>query len=146
MKKNKEEELRGGLATLLGGVKINRPKMEILETIYHGEDSNNQEQIEKTIDNIQDEELKNAIIENQQKPKRGRPRKTEDDSRYIRITTIVDSNKWDKIKQVAIDSGLTFKEVMDAVLDMAISTYEKKNGEIKTEKKQPKTDASSLFI
>lgn len=144
MKKNKEEELRGGLAALLGGASINRAKVEVVETTYKNRESE-QEQEQGIIDSIQDDELKEAIMENQQKPKRGRPRKVEEDSRYIRITTIVDSYKWEKIKQVANDSGLTFKEVMDAVLDMAILNYEKKNGEIKTEKKQPKTDASSLF-
>lgn len=131
MKKDKSEELRGGLAALLGNTQM-RDKIESLET-------------KNIIDEIEDEKLKDAIVEKQHQVKRGRPRKNNETSEYIRITTIVNEYKWEKVKQISRDADLTFKEVMDAILDIAIEAYESKNGEIKTEKKQPKTDASRLF-
>lgn len=125
MGKDKSQDLRGGLEELLGNIPTRTNKIEILD--------------------IQDKELRDALIVKKQQPKRGRPRKGESDSNYIRITTIVDAEKWEKIKQISHDAGLTFKEVMDAVLDIAIDAYESKNGVIVAEKKQSKTDASSLF-
>lgn len=43
---------------------------------------------------------------------------------------VVDRDKYDKVKQIAIDNGLNINEVVDAAFELFVEEYEKRHGEI----------------
>ena len=69
---------------------------------------------------------------NSSTPKRGRPKKNNDDTR----TTLIISNELlKKIKYVSLMENSTLKEIVDDALSLYVSTWEKDNGEIRLPKK-----------
>ena len=75
---------------------------------------------------------KREIIHSKQVAHRGRPKKeqTKLESGYIRSSLILNSKKYGKVKEIALREGLTYTEVFEACLDMAIERYESKYGVI----------------
>lgn len=130
MNKKQEEKLKGGLNALLGeGTRQEAPERE------------QQEQREDVMDTVKDEELR-RLLDERRKEALGRPRKdTKHLSRtkgYERMTTIVNTEKMEKLKAIALKETKTIKEVMEEVMDLAIEAYEKKHGPIRLKKKDNK--------
>ena len=50
---------------------------------------------------------------------------------YERTTFMANAAKMDKIRAIAFREDLSIKEVMEEIMDMAITAYEAQNGEIK---------------
>ena len=59
------------------------------------------------------------------------------------MTTIVNTEKMEKLKAIALKETKTIKEVMEEVMDLAIEAYEKKHGELNPS--DHRGDASKLF-
>ena len=131
MNKKQEEKLKGGLNALLGGNRQEAPEQE------------HQEQREDVMDTVKDEELR-RLLDERRKEALGRPRKdTKHLSRtegYERMTTIVNTEKMEKLKAIALKETKTIKEVMEEVMDLAIEAYEKKHGPIRLKKKDNSKD------
>ena len=130
MNKKQEEKLKGGLNALLGeGTRQEAPEQE------------QHEQREDLMETVKDEELR-ELLEKKRKKDLGRPRKdTKHLSRtegYERMTTIVNTEKMEKLKAIALKETKTIKEVMEEVMDLAIEAYEKKHGPIRLKKKDNK--------
>lgn len=128
-----------GLNALLGLTSEPQPDNEASGTTDDGSD---------IISTIEDEQLKEALHKKRME-NRGRPRK---DSRhysvtdgYQRVCVIVNSEKMEKIREMAFRETLTIKEVMEAALDLAISKYEATHGEIRPNKAGRSGDVSKLF-
>lgn len=43
---------------------------------------------------------------------------------------MVDRDKYDKVKQIAVNNGLNINEVVDAAFELFVEEYEKRHGEI----------------
>lgn len=56
----------------------------------------------------------------------------------------ISTEKMDKIRAMSRNEGLTLTDTVEACLELAIKTYEEKNGVIKT-KAAKKGDASKIF-
>lgn len=130
MNRKQEEKLKGGLSALLG--ENSAPSEE--------KPAGGQPQ-QQLIDGVQDEELR-ALLEEKRKKHLGRPKKdTKHLSRtegYERMTTIVNTEKMEKLKAIALRETKTIKEVMEEVMDLAIEAYERKHGPIKVRKSKDK--------
>ncbi len=131
MNRKQEEKLKGGLSALLG--ENSAPSEE--------KPAGGQPQQQQLIDGVQDEELR-ALLEEKRKEHLGRPKKdTKHLSRtegYERMTTIVNTEKMEKLKAIALRETKTIKEVMEEVMDLAIEAYERKHGPIKVRKSKDK--------
>lgn len=128
MNKKQEEKLKGGLNALLGGAPEEKPQQK-------------QKRQEELMETVKDEELR-QLLDERRKRDLGRPRKdTKHLSRtegYERMTTIVNTEKMEKLKAIALKETKTIKEVMEEVMDLAIETYEAKHGPIRLKKKENK--------
>lgn len=65
-------------------------------------------------------------------PKRGRPKKDNDDTR---TTLIISSELLRKIKYVSLMENSTLKDIVDDALSLYVSKWEKDNGQIRLPKK-----------
>lgn len=139
----KEDKLREGINTLLGGApqqeqrspQTNTPD-EATQTEAQAEAEKQPEQPDSPddiINTIEDEELK-AALHAKRMQHRGRPRK--DTHRksmvegYGRVTSIMNLSKVQKLHYIALKETLTLKEIWDECLDLAIERYESKHGKI----------------
>lgn len=131
----KENELRGGLNALLGGA-VEKPSTGETEqgaATAPEEATANAEQQGNLLNEIEDTELREALRKRQMRG-RGRPRKgcssPEQTKDYTRMSAIVHRDKYAKIIEISLRESLQIKEVIEAAMDLAIETYEKKHGEI----------------
>ena len=60
------------------------------------------------------------------------------------VCTLIESGKMAKVRAIAEREGIALKDIFAAGLNMAISNYEQKNGEIRV-KKAKKGNASAVF-
>lgn len=129
MSKKKNEELKGGLNTLLGGSR----KETSAPTEQPTASTEEQDQEENLMDSIEDEELKAALRKRQMKG-RGRPKKGDNSPLpsvgYTRMCAVVNTERYDKIREISLRESLQIKEVLEAAMDLAIETYEAKHGAI----------------
>ena len=139
----KDDILRGGLNTLFNGApkdeaiqEQGEPQPVEAETITptDGEEQEQEIKSNDVINTIEDEELRAALHKRRVKG-RGRPRKNDPKKQcakgYQRITNIVNIDKMDKLREIALRESLTIKEILEAVMDIAIERYESRHGEIK---------------
>lgn len=79
------------------------------------------------ISSIEDEELR-AALRTKRMEGRGRPRKGQRkelvSENYCRATTIVNTAKFERLKEIALLETSTIKEVMEWAFDIAIREYE----------------------
>jgi len=76
----------------------------------------------------------------------GRPRKELSGNAIgneMKTSLIVDREKYDKIRMIAILEGLTMKEVIDSAFGLAVERYESKHGPIASETNR--TSKEKLF-
>ena len=103
---------------------------------------------EDIISTVEDDALREALRKKRMQ-NRGRPRKNARHysvtDGYQRVCVIMNSEKMEKIREMAFRETLTIKEVMEAALDLAISKYEATHGEIKPNKDGRSGDVSQLF-
>lgn len=108
----KDETLRGGLNTLFNGNDNRRTKL---------------------LNTIEDEELKEMLINRKTKP--GRPRKAVE--LQSRTSVVMSNDKHQKLRNIAARENLTIKEIIELAISWAIERYEAKHGVITpTEKKK----------
>lgn len=159
---SKKEELKGGIANLLGGADRKRqapepqpseqpqepeaaapttPKMELEPTTKKDE--------QDLINSIDDAELR-AALEARRKEGRGRPRKNTDargkrTDGYSRTSFIIKDTTWAKIREIAFRQTLTMKEIVELALEMLIQKYEEQHGEVTPHPERYKGDIHDLF-
>lgn len=140
----KADKLKSGLGNLLQRTDQEPDTTPVVEQALTPEE----ERRENLIDQIGDEELRTAL-----RAKRfagGRPRKgtshTSKEDGYGRVCIVANTEKMDKIREMAFRETLTIKEVMEAAMDLAIQTYEKKHGKLNPNPDNWKGgDVSKLF-
>lgn len=141
MARMNKEELKGGFNALFGEANPpeSHPEQEE-ETSPQTPDP-----VEELTNTLTDEELKLATQHYRQR-KKGRPQGTGTrPANYERITTIADKVLMAKMRLIAMRENLQIKEVLEAMMREAISTYEAKYGELKVKVTIPKGDKSNLF-
>lgn len=125
----KDEQLRGGLNALFGGGE-EKTQAPTEQTAAPTEEQNQEDSL---MNSIEDEELRAALRQRQMKgrgrPKKGEPTPTES-LRYTRMCAVVDKVKYEKMREISLRESLQIKEVLEAAMDLAIATYEAKNGKI----------------
>lgn len=156
-----KERLKGGLANLLAGANnsVSGRKAEpagetvtpIEEPAMVGEPTTTQDERD-LLATIEDEELRKQLEERliqKRRVGRGRPRKNDILGRrsdgYERTSLIINKEKWDKIKEIALIETLTLKEIMELALDGVIERYESKHGEVKPHPERHKRDINEIF-
>ena len=133
----KDERLKKGLATLLGGA---APKEETTSEETPGA-STVEEPTNDIIETVKDEELKEALrkrqLDGRGRPRRGRPHDSRTDG-YGTICVKANLEKWEKIKYISLRETLQIKEVLELALDKVIAEYEAEKGEIRLNKQTSK--------
>lgn len=121
---DKSQKIRGGVQALFGeATTVRKPQLDEPE-----------KDLEKLIETVQDEELKEKLrqrqLEGRGRPKRGRPH---DSKTYGYGTVCVKANleKWAKLEYISLQESLQKKEVLELALDMLIEKYESEKGTIK---------------
>lgn len=147
-----KREFTGGLNELLGGNNIRTEEQpsstDTTQELQPEEviEEATPEEEEDLINSIEDEELKEALrrkrLQGNGRPRKG-VKKQKASEGYVRACMIVNEEKYNKLKTISLKETLSIKEVMEAVMDMAIEAYEKRNGAISSE--NPRGDASKLF-
>lgn len=136
----KDEILRGGLNSL-----FQTPSQP--ETVTPPSEASELPK-QDIIEELDDEQLKEALRKRRMQH-RGRPKKGADfisqTDGYQRISLIAQTEKMDKIREIALRESLTIKEVVEAAFDLAIERYEAKRGEIKPTKVGAKVKKDNLF-
>lgn len=103
---------------------------------------------EDIISTVEDEALREALKKKRMQ-NRGRPRKNARHysvtDGYQRVCVIMNSDKMEKVREMAFRETLTIKEVMEAALDLAIERYEATHGEIRPNKAARTGDVTKLF-
>lgn len=149
----KEQELRGGLNLLFGNQRQEKPleAEEVSATeapTDEVEPTNLQTKQEELIAAVDDPELREALHKRRIRG-RGRPRKgassPEQTKLYTRISTIAHKDKYAKICEISLRESLQIKEVLEAAMDLAISAYEEKHGEIVINQKKKRGNPEDLF-
>jgi hypothetical protein len=138
-----KESLKGGLQSLLRRDEAaetqqpeNSPSNELRETI------SDPELKEALSDEVQ---LKQALRAKRYaggRPKKGQTHVSAEEG-YSRTCIVANAAKMEKIREIAFRETLTIKEVMEAAMDLAIRTYEKKHGEVIPQ--DHSGDSSNLF-
>lgn len=103
------------------------------------------------LNSIEDEELRKELEQRLYRKKligRGRPRKNDQLGRrmdgYDRTSLIINVEKWEKIKEIALRETLTLKEIVEYALDLVIERYESSHGEVKPLPREKK-DINEIF-
>ena len=129
MNKNRDEKLKKGLATLLGGAAAPAKS----ETAPQPE-TEKERQTAEMIETVSDEELKEKLrqrqLDGRGRPKRGRPHDSRTDG-YGTICVKANLEKWEKVKIISLRETLQLKEVLELALDKLIAEYEAEKGEIR---------------
>lgn len=129
MEKNRDEKLKKGLATLLGGAAAPAKS----ETAPQPE-TEKERQTAEMIETVSDEELKEKLrqrqLDGRGRPKRGRPHDSRTDG-YGTICVKANLEKWEKVKIISLRETLQLKEVLELALDKLIAEYEAEKGEIR---------------
>ncbi len=129
MDKNRDEKLKKGLATLLGGAAAPAKS----ETAPQPE-TEKERQTAEMIETVSDEELKEKLrqrqLDGRGRPKRGRPHDSRTDG-YGTICVKANLEKWEKVKIISLRETLQLKEVLELALDKLIAEYEAEKGEIR---------------
>ncbi len=81
------------------------------------------------------EESASETIQPKRFENRGRPRKDEaqrqrDEAIYVRATNIYRRDQLAKIREISFRENITIKEFLEAALELAISKYERINGDV----------------
>lgn len=61
--------------------------------------------------------------------RRGKESST-DDKGEIRTSFMLNRNQYDKVREIAIREGITIKELVYSMLELAIEKYERKHGQV----------------
>ena len=143
MARMNKEQMKGGLNALFGD------SLPHKEEIAPEPPTTPEPTSTEIINSVEDEELK-AALHKRRMAHRGRPKKSEgaDGSfteGYGRATTIVNLEKMAKLREIAKRETLTIKEVIEATMDLAISTYEAKHGKIRIYPEEERGDVTKLF-
>ena len=129
MDKNRDEKLKKGLATLLGGAAA-PAKSETAPQPETEKERQTAEMIETVSDEELNEKLRQRQLDGRGRPKRGRPHDSRTDG-YGTICVKANLEKWEKVKIISLRETLQLKEVLELALDKLIAEYEAEKGEIR---------------
>ncbi len=145
----KEKKLNAGMQALLEGRQpaTDEASASAQDVTENEEEATEQEENE-LIDSIEDEQLKEALRQRQNR-KRGRPRKGvvlegRQEEVFTRFCTLVRKDQAAKLREICYRETLTLKELLQYVFGKAIESYEEYKGEVKPSKRKKK-DAATIF-
>lgn len=155
-----KKDFSGGMANLLSGADqsvthqkptgAEQPTPEPTPTIKK-EPTLTQDELD-LINTMEDKEFREELKQRLKERRgigRGRPRKNDQLGRrsdgYDRTSLIVNRKKWAKIREIALRETLTMKEIVELALDMVISRYEAKHGEVKPQPGRAERDIYDIF-
>lgn len=115
--------------SLLNGGEDTKEKEAPAKESRQTEETGEQKAKEELLNTITDTELKERLKARQMKD-RGRRKETSSTEGYKRATFIVNEEQMEKIKILSLKEGLQQKEVLEALLNVALKHYERKYGEL----------------